>query len=96
MDSIEFNWDEQKRAINLSEHKIDFFDACKIFLGRTLQMVDDRRDYGEVRVNAIGKIGDDVVFVTYTKRKNTYHLISARRASRNERKAYYQEYQSNN
>ena len=92
MDSIEFDWDEQKRATNLSKHGIDFFYACRIFFGFTLQTVDDRRDYGEVRVNAIGKTVDDVLFVTYTKRENIYHLISARRASRNEREAYYQEY----
>ena len=75
MEAIEFDWDEQKRVINLSKHKIDFFDACKIFFGRRLETIDDRRNYGEVRVNAIGKVGEDIFCVTYTKWGNVYHLI---------------------
>ena len=96
MSLIEFDWDERKRAINLSKHKVDFFDVCKIFFGFTLEKVDDRQDYGEVRINAIGNIGDVIFFVTYTRRETVYHLISARKASRNEREAYTRTYQSNN
>ena len=96
MSLIEFDWNEQKRAINLSKHKVDFFDVCKIFFGFTIQKIDNRRDYGEMRINAIGKIGDVIFFVTYTKRGAVYHLISARKASRNERQAYTRKYQGNN
>ena len=48
-------------------------------------MPDERRDYGEVRVQAIGQVGEDVLFVVYTDRDTARHIISARLASRKER-----------
>lgn len=47
-------WDPQKIRANLARHGIAFEDASKIFEGPTLERVDDRLDYGEARVYAIG------------------------------------------
>jgi uncharacterized DUF497 family protein len=55
----------------------------------TLERRDDRRDYGEVRMQAIGRAGDDILFVVYTDRGDVRHLISARRANRKERKLWH-------
>jgi uncharacterized DUF497 family protein len=62
--------------------------AARIFLNPTLEKQDDRRDYGEVRMQAIGQVGEDVLFVVYTDR-NAHHIISARLASRKERKSWH-------
>ncbi len=51
-----------------------------------IDAVDDRRNYGELRFNIIGKSPDGIMlFVTYTVRGERVRHISARRASRQER-----------
>ncbi len=84
-----FEWDEQKRGTNLDTHGIDFADATRVFDGPTLERKDDRRDYNETRVVALGEIEGVVLSVIYTIRGQAVRLISARRASRDEREAYY-------
>lgn len=44
---------------------------------------------GEIRYQTIGCVNDVVLLVVYTYRGGTVRLISARRASKNEREAYY-------
>jgi hypothetical protein len=83
-----FEWDEAKSRRTLSERGFGFDYAARIFLGPILEKQDARRDYGEVRMRAIGQVGDDVPFVVYTDRSNARHIISARLASRKERKSW--------
>ena len=73
-----FEWDEAKSRRTLSERGFGFDYAMQIFSGLTLEKQDDRRDYGETRMQAVGQIGDGVLFVVYTDR-------GARLASRKER-----------
>jgi uncharacterized DUF497 family protein len=70
------------------ERGFGFDYAARIFLGPTLERHDKRRDYGEVRMQAIGQVGKDVLFVVYTDRGDVRHIISARLASRKERKLW--------
>ena len=84
-----FEWDEAKSRRTLSEREFGFDYAARIFLGPTLEEEDNRRDYGEVRMQAIGQVGDDVLFVVYTDRGNARHIISARLASRKERRLWH-------
>ncbi len=83
-----FEWDEAKSRRTLSERGFGFDYAARIFLGPTLEQEDNRRDYGEVRMQAIGKVGNDVLYVVYTDRGNARHMISARLASRKERRLW--------
>ena len=80
-----FEWDEAKSRRTLNERGFSFEYAARIFLGPTLERHDDRRDYGEVRIQAIGRVGDDALFVVYTDRDDVRHIISARLANRKER-----------
>ena len=80
-----FGWDEAKSQRTLRERGFGFDYAAGIFSGPTLEHEDNRRDYGEVRVQAIGRAGADVLFVVYTERGDVRHIISARRANRKER-----------
>ncbi len=50
-----FEWDEAKSEANLEARGFDFAYAALIFDGPTLEMDDDRVDYGERRVQAIGR-----------------------------------------
>jgi len=84
-----FEWDEAKSRRNLSERGFGFDYAARIFLAATLEKQDDRIDYGEIRMQAIGQAGNDVLFVVYTDRSDARHIISARLANRKERKSWH-------
>lgn len=86
----ETDWSEEKNRSNVEKHGIAFEDAAAIFDGPTLEKEDTRIDYGEQRIIAIGSIGISEVTVVYTWRGQRRRLISARRASSGERKAYRQ------
>lgn len=81
-------WDETKSRRNVVERGFGFDYAARVFLGLTLEKQDNRRDYGEVRIQTIGQVGADVLFVVYTDRAVARHIISARLASRKERKLW--------
>ena len=51
-----FEWDEAKSEANLRRRGFDFAHAVGIFDGPTLEMDDDRADYGERRIQAIGRV----------------------------------------
>jgi len=87
---LEFDWDENKRFINERKHGIDFYFASRAFWGYTLQKKVWKN--GEERKIAIGRMGDDVIFIVFVERDNVIRLISARPASKNERKLYWQNY----
>jgi len=84
-----FEWDDAKSERNKSDRGFGFDYAARIFLGPTLEQRDDRRDYGEVRIQAIGQVGGDILFVVYTDRGDARHLISARLANRKERRSWH-------
>jgi len=83
-----FEWDEAKSQRNLNERGFCFEYAARVFLGPTLERPDNRREYGEVRIQAIGRVIDDILFVVYTDRGDARHIISARLASRKERRLW--------
>ena len=86
-----FEWDEEKNRLNTEKHGVDFDLAKRIFNGPALSRVDDRLNYGEVRTIGIGVVDNlAVLTVVYTERSNSIRLISARAASRRERKIYYE------
>jgi len=85
---MDFEWDPVKQAANLAKHGVDFEDAIGIFDGPTLEQIDNRRDYGETRIVAIGVVKGRELTVVYTERGESRRLISARRAHGSERKAY--------
>ena len=60
-----FEWDEAKSRRNLNERGFGFEYAAGIFSGPTLERLDDRREYGEVRIQAIGRVNVDILFVIY-------------------------------
>ena len=59
---MDFDWHDAKHEKNLEERGFGFDFAAQIFLGRVLTQVDDREDYGEVRVKAIGEV-DGIILV---------------------------------
>lgn len=86
---MRFEWDPAKDAANLAKHGISFAVAAEIFEGPVVTGEDRRTDYGERREISIGRTrGLVVVVVVHTDREGRCRIISARRASREERSRY--------
>ena len=45
---MEFTWDDDKNQQNIAKHGLSFEDASKIFDGFTLDLLDNRFEYGEL------------------------------------------------
>jgi uncharacterized protein len=87
---LEFEWDEDKRASNLSKHGVDFLRVALIFESATVEDVDDREEYDEERIIALVQVDGTVYRVVYTWRGSVIRLISAQKASRHDSKRYYE------
>ena len=85
---MEFEWDDAKSARNQILRGLSFANAAMIFDGPTLEFADKCHAYGEMRVKAIGAIDDEAYVAIYTDRHGVRRIISARRASRKERKQW--------
>ncbi len=88
---MRFEWDEEKNAVNIYNHKIGFADVPPIFNNPMLVELDEREDYGEDRWIGIGILRNIVAVVVFTEpRQDTIRIISARKANKHERKRYEQ------
>ena len=88
---MNYAWDWRKNTGNLARHGIAFEDAIKIFEGRILERIDDRFDYRETRIYAIGLAeGREIVVVYKDVSETERRIISAWKADRHEREAYWE------
>ncbi|ELS02776.1 hypothetical protein Xen7305DRAFT_00024940 [Xenococcus sp. PCC 7305] len=86
---MNFEWDEEKNAINLAKHGFDFADASKIFDFPMVVDLDLRENYGEDRWIGIGLLNGRVVVIVYTEiNEQLIRIISLRKALSHERKRY--------
>jgi uncharacterized protein len=83
-----FSWDENKRLIILRERGLDFADAHQIFDGVHVSEIDNRIDYGELRIITFGFLAGRICVVVWTRRETRRHLISLRKANDREQKKY--------
>ena len=82
-----FEWDENKNKSNQQKHKIAFEDATDVFNDKErLEYESDK--LGEKRFLTIGKAFQAIITVIYTTRDLFVRIISARRATTDERRAY--------
>ena len=87
---MRYTWTDSKNRRNLKLHGIVFEDAVRIFDGLTLEQVDDRFDYGERRIYAIGVVNGLEITVIYTDcAEGERRIISAWRSEPHERRAYW-------
>lgn len=87
---MEFEWDETKRLANLDKHGIDFIDVPDVFEGDIVTIEDNRYSYGEQRFVTFGLLQGRVVAVVPTDRGELIRIISARKATKNEQRTYFQ------
>jgi len=82
--------DEKSRENYRCRH-IAFEDAVCIFEGPIVEKADDRFDYSEIRVYAIGLVNSLEITLIYTDRDHDERrIISAWRAELHERRYYWQ------
>ena len=73
----------------LQERGFGFDFAATIFAGPVMERQDIRQDYGETRTIATGEHPSGAVLtVVYTDRADVRWIVSARRASRKERRQW--------
>jgi uncharacterized DUF497 family protein len=89
---LRFEWNAQKAASNIRKHGIGFEVAKLIFEDPLMYESTEEDEHGEIRWRAIGEVGGKLLFVSYASFEEggieVYRLISARKASRQERRAY--------
>jgi len=87
---LSFEWDENKAKSNLAKHGIDFAEGATVF-GDPLSLTipDPEHSQAEDRFIIIGTSRrQKLLVVVHTERGDNIRIISARRASRKERKSY--------
>ena len=86
---LKFEWNEEKDRINREKHGISFETASYVFCDEYyIEMYDFEHSIDENRYIAIDRVSD-LLFVVFTERGETIRLISARLATENERRLYY-------
>lgn len=86
---MKITWDPAKAKSNFSKHKIRFSDAEDVLFDPMALTIEDKAAQSEERFVSVGADAlNRVVVVVYTYRGDDIRLISARRATRRERKAY--------
>ena len=87
---MEFEWDANKAASNISKHDVSFEVATRVFQDPFKLETEDRDDVNEMRYNVTGIVDGRLLHVTYTMRGDVYRIISARAARPYERRKYHE------
>jgi uncharacterized protein len=92
MQNVPFSWDEQKAAENARKHRVSFEEAMTVFLDENAgEFFDPDHSENEDRFLMLGmswRLRLLVVHYTVRNRGRQIRIISARRATKNEAKAY--------
>ena len=88
--SLEFEWDSRKEALNRRKHGVAFEEAATAFADpRSLTVSDPEHSLEEDRFVLLGlSYRGRLLVVVHTERGNNLRIISARRATKSERRQY--------
>ena len=86
----EFEWDPVKAASNLKDHGVSFEEASSVFADPlAMLMVDPDHSIDEERYVLLGESSRrNLLVVAFAERPPRTRLISAREATRHERREY--------
>lgn len=87
---MEIDFDPAKDQINQRKHGVSLAEAAGMDFDAAIVVPDDRRDYGEVRFQALGPIRGRLHVLAFTMRGNTLRAISLRMANKKEANRYDQ------
>lgn len=88
-----FEWDSHKEELNIKKHGISFDDALAVFADPYHITKQDRYENGEYRWQTVGMVRDQLLLlVAHTVHDDlmgvSIRIISARKLTKKERKAY--------
>jgi len=88
--SVLFDWDNEKAESNIRKHAVSFEEAMTVFTDTlSLTIADPIHSYNEERFIIIGQsINNRLIVVVHTDLGDTIRIISARLATKRERKNY--------
>jgi len=90
--ALRFEWDSKKALSNRRRHGITFEEASTIFgdpLSSTIH--EPAHSIGEDRFISVGtSVNDKLIVVVHADRDDIIRIISARKATKNERRQYEQ------
>lgn len=87
-DPMEITYDPAKNERNIAERGLSFDRAADFDFAGAQLLIDDRKNYGETRYRAFGKLDGALHCLVFTETENGIRVISLRRANRTERKRY--------
>jgi uncharacterized DUF497 family protein len=89
---VQYEWDEAKAATNFAKHGITFTAAARALEDpHKIEILDDRFDYNEDRIQSLCMGRGRVLFVvTVMPDEDVCRIISARKATRYEQERYFQ------
>jgi uncharacterized protein len=82
------HFDAAKDKANKKKHGISLGRAEDFDFDAALFVVDDREDYGEIRIRAIGFLDGRLHSLVFTQDSDDIRAISLRKATRHEEKEY--------
>jgi uncharacterized DUF497 family protein len=87
---MEFEWNPEKAVLNLRKHNVSFQEAATVFDDSlSVTFPDPDHSIGENRYVIIGMSrSGQLLVVSHTDRESRIRIISARRATRQERRFY--------
>ncbi|RPI91320.1 MAG: BrnT family toxin [Chloroflexi bacterium] len=89
LQGVLFEWDENKAKSNIQKHGVTCEEAVEVFFDPFYQTGDASMDEGKSRDFIIGyTFSQRLLLAVYTERGDRTRIISARPATRAERKVY--------
>ena len=89
---MHFDWDPRKAELNLRKHKVSFEEACSVFMDpKAIQFFDNEHSSDEDRFLLLGMSSTlRVLMICHAvlDEDETVRIISARKATKKERKYY--------
>jgi hypothetical protein len=87
---MRFEWNREKAVSNFKKHGISFDEAASVFFDPLAATFDDPdHSLDEHRLITIGYSSQDrLIVVCHTERKGSVRFISARRATKREKKRH--------
>lgn len=88
--SLEFEWDEDKAAGNRRKHRVSFEEAASVFADPLAAIFEDEaHSEDEPREIIVGhSSANRLLLVSFTERAGAVRIISARVATKRERRDY--------
>lgn len=85
---MEITFDPAKNERNIKSRNLSFERAADFDFETAIYVVDARKDYGEIRIRALGFLDGRLHALVFTEQPNGIRVISFRKANSREIRGY--------